>query len=72
MKPYYYVFNRTRDGAPTYRHYDQLAAVQEAERLAAKHPGQEFEVCKVVALSKTHTVSTLWMDGEGLEPKLTA
>jgi len=65
MKAYYYVFNRTRDAAPSYRHEDKAKAVAEAERLAEKCPGQMFEVCKVIAFAKVNTASTFWMDGEG-------
>lgn len=71
MKPYYYVFNRTRDGAPSFGHNDQAKAVAEAERLAKKHPGVIFEVCKVIAFAKVNAASVFWMDGEWPKPNTT-
>jgi hypothetical protein len=46
------------------RHDTAQKAMNEAERLAAKHPGQAFEVLKCVAISQTQKASTFWMDGE--------
>ena len=70
MKPYYYVFNSDSRGSPNYKHEIQTRAIEEAERLARKHPGTQFEVCKVIAFSKVNTTSTFWMDGEGPEPSV--
>lgn len=32
---------------PQVRHHTQVQAIKEAERLAAKHPGQQFCPCRV-------------------------
>jgi len=63
MNPYYYVYNQ-QGGAPRGRHDTAQKAINEAERLAAKQPGQAFEVLKCVAISQTQKASTFWMDGE--------
>jgi len=63
MKPYYYVHNQ-QGGAPRVRYDTAQKAINEAERLSAKQPGQAFEVLKCVAISQTHKASTFWMDGE--------
>jgi hypothetical protein len=63
MNPYYYVYNQ-QGGAPRVRHDTAQKAMNEAERLAAKQPGQAFEVLKCVAISQTQKASTFWMDGE--------
>jgi hypothetical protein len=68
MKPYYYVY-RYQSAAPVFRHATLEAAQAEAERLATKHPGMEFEILQAVAVSRIHgPASTFFMDGEW--PKL--
>jgi hypothetical protein len=63
MKPYYYVY-RYGKKMPIVRHQTLLSAVNEAERLAAQHLGEPFEVLQVVAISQVHKpVSTFYMDG---------
>ena len=63
MKPYYYTFNR-HNGIPTVKHDSLEIAQGEAERLAAKQPGQAFEILRCVGISQTSKASTFWMDGE--------
>lgn len=46
IEPFYVVWNPAR-GLPRYRHDTLDAAKAEAERLANKHPGEEFFVLDV-------------------------
>lgn len=63
MKPYYYIYKHGDQG-PRVRHSTIAEAQDEAERLAAKHPGDSFEILKCVGYSATSKASTSWMDGE--------
>ena len=63
MKPYFYTFNR-HHGIPTVKHDSLEIAQGEAERLAAKQPGQTFEILRCVGIAQTSKASTFWMDGE--------
>ena len=67
MKPYYYTFNR-HNGIPTVKHDSLEIAQGEAERLAAKQPGQAFEILRCVGISQTSQASTFWMDGADPQP----
>jgi hypothetical protein len=63
MKPYYYVYRF--NNAPIVRHASLAKAQAEAERLAAKNPGVDFEILKAIAISRVKKPSaTFWMDGE--------
>jgi hypothetical protein len=62
MKPYYYV-QRVGHSAAVARHSTPTLAAKEAERLAAKHPGDTFEVLQCVAVTRCAQPSTFWMDG---------
>lgn len=64
MKPYYYVY-RVGNRAPTVRHATPALAAAEAERLAAQHPGDTFEVLQCLAVTRTTTPVTEWLDGCG-------
>lgn len=64
MKPYYYIYKHGDQG-PRVRHSDLPTAQNEAERLAAKEPGQCFEILQCLGYASTSKVSTFWMDGEG-------
>lgn len=71
MKTYYYVY-KVGGNAQKYKHKTRLKAQTEAERLAAKHPGDHFEILACVGISSTPVpkVSTFWMDKESqLESK---
>mgnify|MGYP000353797613 CR=1 FL=1 len=62
MKAYYYVFNSLR-GSPTCKHPTRELAALEAERLAAKHPGEAFEILQCLGISQVvKPVSTFWLD----------
>ena len=63
MKPYFYTFNR-QHGIPTVKHDSLEIAQGEAERLAAKLPGQAFEILRCVGIAQTSKASTFWVDGE--------
>lgn len=60
MKPYYYVFYFGLKNQ-----YSSLSeAVQEAERLATKYPGEPFEVLQVVGISRVNKPAiTFYVDG---------
>ena len=62
MRPYYYVY-RLGHRAPTVRHATAALAAAEAERLAAQHPGDTFEVLQCLAITRTSVPVTFWMDG---------
>lgn len=62
MKPYFYVY-RYGDKAPTVRHETLDEAQAEAERLAATHPGVQFEILQCLGFASTSKVSTFWNDG---------
>lgn len=62
MKPYYYVYRYGT--APLVRHTTLLSAINESERLAAKHQGVVFEVLQAMAICQLHKpVNTFYMDG---------
>jgi hypothetical protein len=65
MKKYYYVY-RVGNKGPTVKHYLLADAVKEAERLAAQHPGEVFEILKAVAITQATAVQTIWMEGIGI------
>ena len=62
MKPYYYVC-RFGCGMPTNRHKTLKDAQAEAERLAKKHQGCQFEILEFKGLSSFHNSITFWADG---------
>ena len=62
MKPYYYIF-RVGGGHPRIKHPTLESAHAEAMRLAAKHPGDSFEILQCLATTRTINPQTLWMDG---------
>ena len=62
MKKYYYVYRVGHKG-PTVKHPLLFDAVKEAERLAAKHPGEAFEILKAIAITQATAVQTIWMEG---------
>ena len=68
MKPYYYVYKHG-DSGPRVRHSDLPTAQNEAERLAAKEPGQCFEILQCLGYASTSKAATFWMDGEGTPEK---
>lgn len=49
---FWVVWNPSR-GLPQFRHNTQAAAEAEADRLAAKHPGDEFIVLRAESVTKT-------------------
>jgi hypothetical protein len=65
MKPYYYVY-RYGYGMPTARHKTLKDAQAEAERLAKKHQGFQFEILELKGLSSLHNSITFWADGVDL------
>ena len=67
MKPYYYVYKHGASG-PSVKHATLKIAQDEAERLAAKEPGECFEILQCVGYSSTAKASTFWMDGA--EPEI--
>lgn len=67
MKPHYYVL-RVGHKHPTVRHATPALAAAEAERLAAQHPGDTFEVLQCLAITRTAAPVTFWLDGCGPEP----
>lgn len=48
---------------PTVKHDTLDAAAKEADRLAAKHPGKEFEILQCIGVTKAITTQTTWADG---------
>jgi len=62
MKPYYYIY-RPGYSQPTVKHSSLNKAQEESLRLAAKHPGAQFEILQCVAITMTTTPRTFWMDG---------
>jgi hypothetical protein len=61
MKSYYYVYRY----APVIRYASLAEAQIEAECLAEKYPGVDFEILKAIAISRVKKPSaTFWMDGE--------
>ena len=68
MKPYYYVYKHGASG-PSVKHATLKIAQDEAERLAAKEPGECFEILQCVGYSSTAKASTFWMDGAEPEEK---
>jgi len=67
MKPYYYVFKHDGGHPPTRKHETIEDAIKESQRLAKLHPGQIFEICKVIAITQCTEPNTFWMDGESPE-----
>ena len=72
MKSYYYVHS-VNNLSTSDRHATPALAVAEAERLAAQHPGDTFEVLQCLAVTRTTTPVTEWLDGCGpvAEPEWT-
>lgn len=71
MKSYYYVY-RVGHKHPTVRHATPALAAAEAERLAAQHPGDTFEVLQCLAITRTVVPPvTFWLDGCGPEETAT-
>lgn len=64
MQPYYYVY-KIGGEIPKVKHATQGEAQEEAERLAAQHPGRVFEILQCIGVSQTSKVSTFWADGFG-------
>jgi hypothetical protein len=62
MKPYYYVY-RYGHGMPTVRHATLKEAQAEAERLAKRHQGIQFEILEFKGISSLHDSITFWVDG---------
>lgn len=66
MKPYYCI---RHVGPPNSTpHATAALAAAEAERLAAQHPGDTFEVLQCLAITRTSAPSTFWFDDCGPEP----
>lgn len=63
MKPHYYVMRVGYSGAPTVKHKTLEEAQREAERLAAKWPGESFEILQCLGVSSTMKATTFWCDG---------
>ena len=63
MKKYYYVY-RVGNEKPTVKHDTLEDAARESGRLAAKYPGDTFEILKCIGITKTTATTTSWMDGE--------
>jgi len=50
MNLYYYIINENRNpNIPTVKHPNQARALEEAKRLAKKHPGNRFAVLAAIA-----------------------
>lgn len=64
MKSHYYVY-RVGARGPEVRHATPALAAAEAERLAAQHPGDTFEVLQCLAITRTSVPVTEWLDGCG-------
>jgi len=62
MKPYFYVY-RVNAQHPRVKHDTAESAAKEAERLAAQHPGETFEILQCIAITRTVNPQTFWMDG---------
>jgi hypothetical protein len=62
MTPYYYIM-RVGGTAPTFKHATLQAAHTEAQRLAAKHPGESFEILQFLATTRVAASTTFWADG---------
>jgi hypothetical protein len=69
MKPYYYVY-RYGHGMPTVRHATLKEAQAEAERLAKRHQGFQFEILEFKGISSFHDSITFWVDGSGPEQQV--
>jgi hypothetical protein len=65
MKKYYYVYRVGRQKRPAVKHFLLADAVKEAERLAAQHPGEAFEILEAIAITQATAVQTIWMEGIG-------
>jgi hypothetical protein len=61
METFFYVYRKTNNNSlapmvgvtiPSVKHATISEAITEAERLAAKHPGDSFEVLQCVAISQ--------------------
>jgi len=52
MKSYYYCYRPAGFNAPQVKHECFTAAQIEAERLAAKYPGETIEILQCIAISK--------------------
>jgi len=62
MKPYYYVA-RVGGSPPTVKHDTLELARGEAMRLAAKHPGESFEILQCMGVARCSEPSVFWVDG---------
>lgn len=63
MKPYFYVLRIGSEDAPTMRHKTLGEAHKEAERLASKHPGEQFQILECRGISVAQKAKTTWLDG---------
>lgn len=63
MKPYYRILRLNHGRAPTVQHATLKDAETEALRLAGQHPGETFEILKVLGLARTTEPSIFWNDG---------
>jgi hypothetical protein len=57
-KPFFMVWNPST-GKSTFRHYTEVAALREAERLAATNAGSTFYVLKAISRSQTNGVTSV-------------
>lgn len=65
MRPYYRIYRVGSSSPMPVRHATPALAATEAERLAAQHPGDTFEVLQCLAVTRTTTPVTFWLDGCG-------
>ena len=68
MKPYYRILRLNHGRAPTVQHATLKEAETEALRLAGQHPGEIFEILKVLGTARATTPSIFWNDG--VEPPI--
>lgn len=61
MKSHFLVWNYSH-GIPIYKHETYQSALDEAQRLAKKHPGAEFHVVKALSVSKVEAVTTIELE----------
>lgn len=62
MKPHYRILRLNHGRAPTVQHATLKEAETEALRLAGQHPGETFEILKVLGLARTTEPSIFWND----------
>ena len=63
MTSYYRILRLNHGRAPTVQHATLKEAETEALRLAGQHPGEIFEILKVLGTARTTTPSIFWNDG---------